>query len=320
MAAWKNEVSKKNKSLFCRGISQFWATMKTRTIQRIKISHIQNGWIAPASSYKFSVIYLQQFVCEPGCVEAPPGTFMFLCSSALLFCPFWGSQKDLLRGHRAISPERWLLLGAVCSPLEFSKRGWGDEARMKLQNALTVVLQMLTGIISFGSVPKPLDPCPEIHCKQDMVGLSAMRMTSSFWIRWVAKSSPCGVHAGPEILNFFLWGNRPWPSCHALYDLARINRFNFYDFTIFYREALLGSFEWETSSCVFCFVGIGVVEFQPMFFILQKVLTTVVWSMGIYLHWMISDDFMQFTSFGWILQLGLGVDSYDWIDTCRYKL
>ena len=82
----------------------------------------------------------------------------------------------------------------------------------------------------------------------------------------------------------------------------------------------MGSFEWETSSCVFCFVGIGVVEFQPMFWILRNVLTTVVWNMGIYLHCMISDDFMQFTSFGWILQLGLGVDSYDWTDTCRYKL
>ena len=125
---------------------------------------------------------------------------------------------------------------------------------------------------------------------------------------------------GPKYLISSSEAMRPWPSCHALYDLARINRFNFYDFTIFYREALLGSFEWETSSCVFCFVGIGVVEFQPMFWILRNVLTTVVWNMGIYLHWMISDDFMQFTSFGWILQLGLGVDSYDWIDTCRYKL
>ena len=93
--------------------------MKTRTIQRIKISHVQNGWIAPASSYKFSVIYLQQFVCDPGCVEAPPGTFMILCSSALLFCPFWGSQKDLLRGHRP-----WKMATPWCSLQFFG----GDEA------------------------------------------------------------------------------------------------------------------------------------------------------------------------------------------------
>jgi hypothetical protein len=86
--------------------------------------------------------------------------------------PYCSARFEAVRKtcYEAIGPERWLLLGAVCSSLEV----------MKLQNALTVVLQMLTGIISFGSVPKPLDPCPEIHCKQDMVGLSAMRMTSSF--------------------------------------------------------------------------------------------------------------------------------------------
>ena len=97
-----------------------------------------------------------------------------------------------------------------------------EVGAMKLQNAPIVVLQILNGIISFGSVPQPLDPCPEIHCKQDMVGLSAMRMTSSFWIRWVAKSSACGVpKSARNTEHFFLWGNAaPAVVPCQVYDLS----------------------------------------------------------------------------------------------------
>ena len=66
---------------------------------------------------------------------------------------------------------------------------------MKLQNALTVVLQMLTGIISFGSVPKPLDPCPlqarygwPIGHENDLkllnqMGCQVQRLWSACWAR-----------------------------------------------------------------------------------------------------------------------------------------
>ena len=42
---------------------------------------------------------------------------------------------------------------------------------MKLRSALIVVRPMLTGIISFGSVPTPLDLCPQIRSASESDGL-----------------------------------------------------------------------------------------------------------------------------------------------------
>jgi hypothetical protein len=65
-------------------------------------------------------------------------------------------------------------------------------------------------------VPKPLDPCPEIHCKQDMVAYRPWEWPQASESDGLPSPALVECRNRPEILNISSSeAMRPRPSCHA---------------------------------------------------------------------------------------------------------